>query len=637
MRLINVHTGQLEEFFGRHIPKYYILSHTWESDEISYQDYTWLSNYEVEVGDGIIDELPPKQRARVQARAEALRNRSGYKKIQSFSQLAHNSPRHEPGEQINFGRPSTCPIIPYPDGDIIDYPVVNVQYVWIDTCCINKESSAELSEAINSMYLWYENAEICVTFLSDVELAYEDLVLGKLGESSFPRSRWWTRGWTLQELIAPRAMLFYNRSWEYIIDRHSVENHIQERTGIPPDQFCDVTDDHPIAERMSWAANRETTRVEDRAYCLMGIFGVNMPLLYGEGDKAFYRLQREIASLSGDQSIFAWGYDKPLSDYKYLHSALDMFAQSPADFSTGGQVQRIEFNRMTIPFSSTNVGLQMLGTLVRPVPGEKGSQATYLALHSVGVRVNRLEKDILAVPVRGYKIDSLDLDDIAQDIVIFRAVGRPVRIPIAILTQQDRRVERRVIVERVGRMDSFGLSTDQPGGRELFDYLVVAVKEETGLDIHETWPHCLRHDINREGETRIYIRISNWHLSSAFLRFTQRSGNDERGQQFLVAFHLDHVTPNRRKLVKDVRVFRWDTFARLARSYDINSLAGLLFCSPQLTEADNWPSKYKASKKFRVDISIRDLDQPHCHNCFTADLRATNIDDECGGLSEIYP
>ena len=372
----------------------------------------------------------------------------------------------------------------------------------------------------------------------------------------------------------------------------------------------------------------------------MGIFGVNMPLLYGEGDKAIYRLQREIASMSGDQSIFAWGYDRPLSDYKYSHTALDMFAHSPEDFSTGGQVQRVEFNLESIPFSSTNVGLQILGTLVRPVPGKKGSQATYLALRSVGIWRNRRQRDILAVPVRGHRIDSLDLDDIAQDIVIFKAVGRPVRIPMEILIEQeqDRRVERRVIIANVGRMDGFGLLTDEPGSRTTIDFIVVTMQEDLGLDIHETWPHCLGHCINGDGEIRIYIRISNRHLTSVFLRFSQRSQNDEPGHQFLVAFHLDHFTPNRQKLVKDVRVFRWDTVVQLACSvsYDINSLAGLLFRSPWLTEPDNWSLKQNASNRFCVDISIPDLEKLGCHNFFTVNLRATatNSDDECGGLSE---
>ncbi|KIK13029.1 hypothetical protein PISMIDRAFT_119679, partial [Pisolithus microcarpus 441] len=183
------------------------------------------------------------------------------------------------------------------------------EWLWVDTCCIDKRSSAELSEAINSMYRWYQNAQVCYAYLNDV------------GESTFPTKEdcnkfdksngwpeWFVRGWTLQELIAPKEVRFFNKDWVHIGSKWQLAPMLQDVTGIPSKvlrsglagkHFC-------VAQIMSWAANRETTRVEDRAYSLMGLFGVNMPMLYGEGKKAFQRLQLEIIRISSDHTIFAW-------------------------------------------------------------------------------------------------------------------------------------------------------------------------------------------------------------------------------------------------------------------------------------------------------------------------------------------
>lgn len=178
------------------------------------------------------------------------------------------------------------------------------QYVWIDTCCIDKSSSAELSEAINSMFRWYQESKICYAFLSDVAD----------GRTLFHESRWFSRGWTLQELIAPKRVVFLNQNWEPLGDREELADEITVATGIErhilarPD--CNVQDmlrSFSVAQRMRWASKRVTTRAEDIAYCLMGLFDVNMPPLYGEGAyKAFERLQEAIISETADHSILAF-------------------------------------------------------------------------------------------------------------------------------------------------------------------------------------------------------------------------------------------------------------------------------------------------------------------------------------------
>ena len=178
------------------------------------------------------------------------------------------------------------------------------QYMWIDSCCIDKTSSSELSESINSMYQSYALADVCYTFLAGVP-AKED---HRSKRSLFRRSRWFTRGWTLQELIAPMDVVFFAEDWTVIGSKHSLADLVTEVANINYNALLRIEplDEFSVAQRLSWAAERETTRVEDRAYSLLGIFDINMPTLYGEGGRAFRRLQEEIMQRTPDQSLFAW-------------------------------------------------------------------------------------------------------------------------------------------------------------------------------------------------------------------------------------------------------------------------------------------------------------------------------------------
>ncbi|EGP85272.1 uncharacterized protein MYCGRDRAFT_45759, partial [Zymoseptoria tritici IPO323] len=171
-----------------------------------------------------------------------------------------------------------------------------LDYCWIDTCCVDKTSSAELSEAINSMYRWYYQAKVCYAYLPDVP----DVPLRE--------SKWFTRGWTLQELIAPGHVLFYDGAWNFLGSKISMVRELAEITRIDANVLRDRENlmSVSVAARMAWAADRATSREEDRAYSLMGIFDVNMPMLYGEGRKAFTRLQEEIIKISTDHSILVW-------------------------------------------------------------------------------------------------------------------------------------------------------------------------------------------------------------------------------------------------------------------------------------------------------------------------------------------
>ncbi|KAI0366491.1 HET-domain-containing protein [Pilatotrama ljubarskyi] len=184
--------------------------------------------------------------------------------------------------------------------------------LWIDTCCINKASSAELSEAINSMYMWYAQATVCYAYLHDTDDGENPSDLS----SSFRASRWFTRGWTLQELIAPRDVVFLSMNWQPLASKMTIAKLLEEITGIDAAVLRGQRslDEISVARRMSWASMRETSRLEDQAYSLMGIFGVNLPTIYGEGSEAFIRLQEEIMRRSPDRSLLAWGPQRPLSE-----------------------------------------------------------------------------------------------------------------------------------------------------------------------------------------------------------------------------------------------------------------------------------------------------------------------------------
>ncbi len=263
MRLLHATNLKVEEFVESQSKSYTyaILSHTWQDEEITFQDMQ--------------GELPT--------------HKKGFSKLKSSCIQAKK------------------------DG---------YEYIWIDTCCIDKSSSAELSEAINSMYRWYKEAAICYAYLSDVlSSEVEDPWHNR---SRFRKSRWFTRGWTLQELIAPRQLIFLSESWTELGTKTELVKLISDITTIDRDILLSGNIGRStvsVARRMSWAARRITTRVEDRAYSLLGIFDVNMPLLYGEGYKAFIRLQEEILKQTDDESIFAnylpLGYSEFGRKYRY--------------------------------------------------------------------------------------------------------------------------------------------------------------------------------------------------------------------------------------------------------------------------------------------------------------------------------
>ncbi|KAF2650786.1 HET-domain-containing protein [Lophiostoma macrostomum CBS 122681] len=316
MWLLDVESLQLKEFQGSNIPEYAILSHTWGAEEVSF-----------------VEMKKPKYR-------ETAERKEGFSKIK------------------------LCCLQAQKDG---------YKWAWVDSCCIDKRSSAELSEAINSMFAWYKLARRCYVYLSDVP-SEGDVV------EMLRKSRWFTRGFTLQELLAPRQIVFFAQDWVAIGYKMSLRgagsslsmDMVPEIDKLPCIDFMDELSSITripesyltgrrglgqacIAQRMYWASYRETTRAEDRAYSLMGLFDISMPVLYGEGlDKAFTRLQHQIILQSPDQTFLAW--------YRSDETSYRLLADSPDCFRNSGTVVRLEQNALDTgmrrsAFTMTNLGL----------------------------------------------------------------------------------------------------------------------------------------------------------------------------------------------------------------------------------------------------------------------------------------
>lgn len=293
------------------------------------------------------------------------------------------------------------------------------KYIWIDTLCIDKSSSTELAEAINSMFRWYKKSQVCYAYLSDMPDPYQDDSLpgwfdahrvkydpahrtddwgctqyspdisasghGSSDDSSplndtgrtrsaiptdalpggtaagdadgsgllvkylllaenrfldlvaFRNCRWFKRGWTLQEILAPDEVQFFSTSWTRIHRSPELLLEVSSITQIHVEALSKTRaiETYSIAQRMSWAAHRKTKRIEDRAYSLLGLFNINMGIIYGEGERAFRRLSEELLRESTDQTIFAF---ENLSGRLFEPSPL--LAKSPGDFAHSSDIAK---------------------------------------------------------------------------------------------------------------------------------------------------------------------------------------------------------------------------------------------------------------------------------------------------------
>lgn len=458
MRLIDVDSliyddePRLVDFADeKKLPKYAILSHRWEEEEVLYQDFVLGPQHEIATSHSNL------QRSRAQS--SNTRNDLSSESDESWaydesdersidlssdveSTISSNSWQTESSSPINA---KIGPHIKRGWNKVLNASLKacrdGYHFLWIDTCCIDKTSSSELSEAINSMFRWYSIASTCYAYLSDCKrsssaklcgrppgadyfkyeprtknanhraekmynvpnyvrklvefdsdfatsaaLGYWRLhlrasspksigeaeeklkVLKTLGEmiykerelddhtlQSLRSSQWFRRGWTLQELLAPGKMDFYDGNWDIIGSKVELLRVLSSTTGIHIPALCGEYMFFSTAQRMSWYGKRRTTRLEDEAYCLFGIFGVNMPLLYGEGREAFQRLQREIIQTSTDTSIFAWDFRRYPDGGEHR-----LFAPSPRGFLWhAGDVSTCEMSSSGSEMSLSNQGLRI--------------------------------------------------------------------------------------------------------------------------------------------------------------------------------------------------------------------------------------------------------------------------------------
>ena len=359
MRLINTRTRQLEEF-GENPPPYSILSHTWGTEEVSFQEYIWICEHERELAEDpeAFSDLSPRQLHRLMAKVEAIRSKAGFAKIKDCIDLLQIESSHPSVEDV-LRRKSHL----WLDSVTPFYPQI-FHYLWVDTCCIDKISSAELSEAINSMYGWYQRPQICIVHLSDISKE------GNFGlKRKLENSRWFTRGWTLQEFLAPTDLLFFDHKWKFITT--------QGRSTLSTSKGWNGS--RTLAAKMAWAAGRSTTRTEDVAYSLLGLFDVNLSLLYGEGARAFKRLQQQILTQTQDFTLLAWGYCMSLMD----HTGRGLLATSPRDYQCCENLKMLankDGEAELSSFQMTNRGLQVSLDVCHIAATEWTAEAWYALL-----------------------------------------------------------------------------------------------------------------------------------------------------------------------------------------------------------------------------------------------------------------
>ena len=324
MRLIDTETLQLHQY-GSNLPDYAILSHRWRDGpegEATLQRFeNFVKNREIH-SDGAVSAVE-----------------AGIQKVLVFCDIAKRQ---------------------------------GYEWAWVDTVCIDKTNVVELSEALNSMFWWYQRSRMCIVYLSDVQ--------PNAADTAFENSDWFKRGWTLQELIAPYDMTFYNSEWLVLGTKWNLKNRISSITGIPV-KILDVPRHISrccVAQRLSWAAGRRATRAEDRVYSLLGMFDVNMELLYGEGlPKAFRRLQLKILEEYEDESIFAWHMVEEVGAYVGQLAAVD---------SEHGTQERIA------PFGLTGVLAQNLEQFSRngkTFPSVRYSPDTPIMVSNRGIEMTR--------------------------------------------------------------------------------------------------------------------------------------------------------------------------------------------------------------------------------------------------------
>jgi hypothetical protein len=394
MRLIDVDTLTIKSFSDNNVPEYAILSHTWGSDEITYQEMSLITRMRLlsSACDSQVTETTQDAangygftNSTLMLAAIEMLVRGNWSPGSSLDGLSEESLMRREGYAKIACSARKAKELGY-------------EWIWIDTVCIDKTSSAELQESINTMYRWYKESSVCLVYLNDVEPVDTDEIIvdtqitRSAASNAFPSCRWASRGWTLQELVAPTSLRFYYQDWSLMGDKNEFVEELSSATGIPISVLeTGEVSEVSIAERMSWASKRQTTRLEDIAYCLLGIFDIQMPLLYGEGEKAFLRLQEEILKSTDDYSLFAWRAVPSTSSIQPATSSSSyrgLLARSPSEFGDCGPIDRDNVTSV-FPINSTSLGIRIQLEFLRD-PGPSGKDnGRFLAMIRCSNQMNQ--------------------------------------------------------------------------------------------------------------------------------------------------------------------------------------------------------------------------------------------------------
>lgn len=476
MRLLHARTRELKDFCAEDTPDYAILSHTWGDNEVTASD----------ISDGLYS-----------------------------------------GKEV-YWRKINCAC----KQALEDH----LEWLWVDTCCLRRDDAIELDTAIHSMFEWYRDASVCYVYLPDVPSRPEESDVGygedtedpEAPDSSFRRSRWFSRGWTLLELLAPRELRYYSSSWGFLGSSKTLSTLTRQVAAMAqtPETLELLLESSSVSQVMSWASGRQTSTPEDLPYCLSGIFGARIPISYGEGaDQAFLKLQRWLIENRNDQSVLAWGYNgSERSDDKDMAALSSVLARTPADFSGCGSISPCKaWKEKEPPFVGfTSEGMRMrlpLVTLTTDV--STAPQSTVYAI--LNCCIDQDPSRLLAIPLR--------IDTYCGSDCIYERSGAPIVVSNTALSY----AMFRVIHLRIN--DLSGPPPTEPQAHATFTFRMSSNLPLTIVGLRPTW------------ETRIYrpIYYQELKLHPTRTRYIDKSG--PRWVRSVIRLSRGHVDFDRQRRV----------------------------------------------------------------------------------------
>lgn len=420
---------------------------------------------------------------------------------------------------------------------------LGLEWVWLQSLCIDYSSSAEISECMNSLFGTLRESAVCLVYLEDVLLQAGAPAASEVAGKLLRTSRWLQRIWTLPELIASKDIIFFDRNWRQIGTKQLLLHELSAATRIDRLVLEDSESlsDFSVGRKMSWASACSYDREEDLAYALIGLFGISMMILYGEGHRAFFRLQEEILKITDDASLFCWQAGPDAA-----HAYRGLFAHFPAEFSHFASIPPIAPLRIHGDLQLTSEGVVIKDVSVRHGFGSD----IVLPLYSRDGRARygmclAFWKGQYVKPYLGFTGLDGDSTQTVGRICIIRDVNIRTSRKIAIEPPQAefqrpsaskwhneingrRQCDARGYHSR-SRLTTFSLSTDyDPPSEESHHHL--------------TWNHVLTQQFDFLSQDRVAGSACCW-ISSASSNMTYKSGDLSSFGNSSNYMTRDHVTP----------------------------------------------------------------------------------------------